>query len=44
VPRGDFTKQKHIIGRKVDLEAAPDKVFNFKMPFDDFVGLESLTA
>ncbi len=44
IPGGDFTKQKHIVGRKVDLEAAPDRTFNFKMPFDDFVGLESLTA
>lgn len=44
IPGGDFTKQKHIVGRKVDLEAAPDRTFNFRMPFDDFVGLESLTA
>ena len=43
VPQGDFSKQKHIIGRKMDLEKAPNKTFNFKMPFDDFVGLENLT-
>ena len=44
VPQGDFSKQKHIIGRKVDLEKAPDRTFNFKMPFDNFVGLKDLTA
>lgn len=43
IPKGDFSKQKHIVGRKVDLEEAPNRTFNFKMPFDDFVGLESLT-
>jgi len=44
VPMGDFTKQKYIIGRKVDAgtEAATYN-FNFKMPFDRFVGLEDLT-
>ena len=44
VPQGDFSKQKHIIGRKIDLEKAPDRTFNFKMPFDNFVGLKDLTA
>lgn len=43
IPQGDFSKQKHIIGRKIDTEKAPDKVFNFKMPFDNFVGLQDLT-
>jgi len=28
----------------VDIEKAPNRTFNLRMPFDDFVGIESLTA
>ena len=43
IPNGDFSKQKHIVGRKVDIEKAPNRTFNLRMPFDDFVGIEKLT-
>lgn len=45
IPKGDFTKQKYIIGRvtaKDDEEENSTKTFNFKLPFDNFVGLENL--
>ena len=45
VPKGDFTKQKYIIGRvtaKGDEEENSTKTFNFKLPFDNFIGLENL--
>lgn len=44
VPQGDFTKQKIIIGRKVDPDSLPSTTFNFKMPFDDFIALRNLTG
>lgn len=44
VPQGDFTKQKIIIGRKVDPQSLPSTTFNFKMPFDDFIPLRNLTG
>lgn len=43
VPRGDFSKQKYIIGRKVDEDDGQSTTFNFKLPFDDFIPLENLT-
>ena len=43
VPRGDFTSQKFIIGRKVNIEENPGTTFNFRMPFDDFITLRNLT-
>ncbi len=43
VPKGDFTKQKYIIGRKVDEDKETSTSFNFKLPFDDFIPLENLT-
>lgn len=43
VPKGDFSLQKHIVGRKVDIEKEPERTFTFKMPFDDFLSLEDLT-
>ena len=44
VPKGDYTKQKYIIGRKVDENSDEATYnFNFKLPFDNFVGLENLT-
>ena len=43
VPKGDFSQQKHIVGRKVDIEKEPERTFTFKMPFDDFLSLEDLT-
>lgn len=43
VPKGDFSQQKHIVGRKVDLDKEPEKTFKFKRPFDDFIQLDNLT-
>lgn len=43
IPKGDFSQQKHIVGRKVDIENEPERTFTFKMPFDDFLSLEDLT-
>ena len=44
IPKGDFTQQKFIIGRKVDAEEDPGTTFNFRMPFDDFIALRNLTT
>ena len=44
IPKGDFTKQKHIIGRRVEkTEDDAGYNFNFKLPFDNFIALENLT-
>lgn len=43
IPKGDFSKQKYIIGRKVDEDDGSSHTFHFKLPFDNFVGLENLT-
>lgn len=43
IPKGQWTNQKYIIGRKVDLQTDPGKTFNFKLPFDNFVTLNDLT-
>lgn len=44
IPKGDFTKQKYIVGRITgkDSDDNTSKTFNFKLPFDNFVGLENL--
>ena len=44
IPKGDFTKQKYIVGRITgkDTDDNTSKTFNFKLPFDNFVGLENL--
>ena len=42
VPQNDFTKQKFILGRVEDTNVATS-TFNFKQPFDDFIGLNNLT-
>ena len=45
IPKGDFTKQKYIVGRITSKDEEDDnntKTFNFKLPFDNFVGLENL--
>lgn len=45
IPKGDFTKQKYIVGRITESKDDDNqtKTFNFKLPFDNFVGLEDLT-
>ena len=42
IPNGDFNEQKFIIGRKTS-EDESDSVYNFELPFDNFLGLYSLT-
>lgn len=46
IPKGDFTKQKYIVGRITDKTDGENeaKTFNFRLPFDNFVGLEDLTV
>ena len=41
VPQGNFDNQKFILGRRSD-ETIANQVFNFKMPFDDFIELRFL--
>ena len=45
IPKGDFTKQKYIVGRITESKDDDNetKTFNFKLPFDNFIGLEDLT-
>ena len=42
IPNGDFNAQKFILGRKTDEENGKD-IYNFELPFDNFLGLYSLT-
>lgn len=42
IPNGDYKNQKFILGRKSDEEN--NQLFSFKLPFDDFIGLERLTS
>ena len=42
IPNGDFNAQKFILGRKTDEENGKD-TYNFELPFDNFLGLYSLT-
>jgi hypothetical protein len=39
VPNGDYNNQKFILGRKTDGETV-NTTFSFKLPFDDFIGLQ----
>lgn len=41
IPNGNYGNQKFILGRKVD-ESVANQTFNFKLPFDDFIGLKHL--
>lgn len=41
IPNGDYNNQKFIVGRKTD-ESVANKTFKFKLPFDDFIGLQFL--
>lgn len=43
VPQGNFDNQKFILGRRSD-ETIANQVFNFKMPFDDFIELRLLNS
>lgn len=40
IPNGDYKNPKFILGRKADVEE--NKTFAFKLPFDDFIGLQDL--
>lgn len=42
IPNGDFNAQKFILGRKTDEDNGKD-TYNFELPFDNFLGLYSLT-
>lgn len=42
IPNGDFNAQKFILGRKTDEDGGKD-TYNFELPFDNFLGLYSLT-
>lgn len=42
IPNGDFNAQKFILGRKTDEDSGKD-TYNFELPFDNFLGLYSLT-
>ena len=42
IPNGDYKNQKFILGRKADESAEVQQIFNFKLPFDDFIGLRHL--
>lgn len=42
IPNGDFNAQKFILGRKTD-EDNGKNTYNFELPFDNFLGLYSLT-
>lgn len=42
IPNGDFDAQKFILGRKTD-EDNGKGIYNFELPFDNFLGLYSLT-
>lgn len=42
IPNGDFNAQKFILGRKTDEDNGKD-IYNFELPFDNFLGLYSLT-
>lgn len=42
IPNGDFNAQKFILGRKTDDDTGKG-VYNFELPFDNFLGLYSLT-
>lgn len=39
VPNGDYNNQKFILGRKTDGDTV-NTTFSFKLPFDDFIGLQ----
>ena len=44
IPRGDYTQQKFIVGRKTNVDGdSASKVFNFRYPFDDFIALAQLS-
>ena len=42
IPNNDYTNPKFILGRKSDEKE--QQLFSFKLPFDDFIGLEKLTS
>lgn len=42
IPNGDFNAQKFILGRKTAEDDGKD-TYNFELPFDNFLGLYSLT-
>lgn len=42
IPNGDFNAQKFILGRKTEDDNGKS-VYNFELPFDNFLGLYSLT-
>lgn len=42
IPQGNFDNQKTILGKKTN-DDSPTGVYNFKLPFDDFIGLNRLT-
>ena len=41
IPNGDYNNQKFILGRKTDGDTI-NTTFSFKLPFDDFIGLQEV--
>lgn len=41
IPNGDYNNQKFILGRKTDDDTI-NTTFSFKLPFDDFIGLQEV--